>query len=137
MTLMESRKTDGGMVIQLWDCRATANSPNFKVRLIGTGNVVSEYPYDSERGARMRWFSGDDALPKRAMKRAATPPTMYDVFTVVRIRIRDTDRNRAEQTALRLIKHGCGDWLDCGGVVDAGVELSPENPVSKPVVERG
>lgn len=59
----------------------------------------------------------------------------YDVFTVVRIRIKDRNQERAEKTALQLIENSQGDWLDCGAVVETGVEMTEENPVSKAVKE--
>jgi hypothetical protein len=62
---------------------------------------------------------------------------IYDVYAVVRIRVKARDVNAAESHVMTLIENATTDMLDSFPVVEAGMAYSPTNPRSEWVTKGG
>jgi hypothetical protein len=56
--------------------------------------------------------------------------SQFDVFTVVCVRIESTDLNRAEDAVIDLLESLGVSALDTPGVIETGIVLSLQSPVS-------
>jgi RecB family endonuclease NucS len=75
-------------------------------------------------------------MDRRAFKLLEEKTQMFDVFTTVRIRVSSIDANKAESLVLTLLENHLADMLENASVIETGIALSSENPISVGIQDR-
>lgn len=78
--------------------------------------------------------SETDEVSKLELGLKGTPRMpRFDVFTVVCVRIESPDVNQAENAVIDLLEYLTEDALDAPGVIETGISLGLQSPVSAEV----